>query len=141
MVQVDQSLQDCFVVQIVRPAVSVEYGGVQVVVNLLQHRHDTLLVNRFIFRRQRFTGPQLFQHVVHASHRQLRMLFLLSLPMSVKLLGKIANAFLGGVVGGGKRERVEASRSRVSRTALQSSRSSVGDQFGSRIPPIHDIVR
>jgi hypothetical protein len=56
-----------------RPVVRLEHRRVQVVVNLLKDGHESLFVNRLVFVRQRLAGPQLFEHVIHARHRQLRM--------------------------------------------------------------------
>lgn len=49
MVQVDQSLEDFFVFQVMWPAVSVEDSSVEVVVDLLEHRHEPLFVYRLLF--------------------------------------------------------------------------------------------
>ena len=66
---------------------------------LAQHRHQALLVERAFLGRQRVAGAQLFEHVVHAGEGQLGVLGLLALAVGVELLGEIADA--GGLRGGG----------------------------------------
>ena len=59
--------------------------------NLPQHAHEPLLMNRLLLRRQFFTRPQLLQHVIHPGHRQLGMQLLLTLAMGVELLAEVTD--------------------------------------------------
>ena len=92
MVQRHQAGENFFVAQIDRPAIGLGHGGIEFVVNLPQHGNQPLLVNFLLFLGERFACTQLFQHVVHAGHRQLRMQFLLTFAMGIELFAKVANA-------------------------------------------------
>ena len=93
-VERDQTFENLFVGQRDRPAVRLEHRRVQVVVNLFQDGDESLFVDRSLFVRQRLASPQLFEHVVHVRHRQLRMLTLLPLPVRVQLLRQFRQCFL-----------------------------------------------
>ena len=98
-----------------RPAVGGEHGGVEVIVQLPQHRHQARVVNLLLFRVQGFAGAELLQDVIHARQRQARMLRLHSLAVRVQLFGDLANAVLCRCIAGWERERVEAAGVVVSR--------------------------
>ena len=78
--------------QQVGPTVGTKHGRVEFVVNLAQHRHQSLLVDDAFFRAQRFTAAQLVQHVVHAGEREFRMRGLLAFAVGVEVFGEGADA-------------------------------------------------
>ena len=88
--------------------------------DLPQHRHQALVVNRPIFGGQFLPRPQLLQHVVHVRKRELRVQRLLPLAMRVELLAKVANA--GGLRGRavGKGEGIKTRKVLVTWSILQS---------------------
>jgi hypothetical protein len=83
--------------QQVGPPIGFEHGGVEVVVQLAQHRHQSLLVDGALLRAQRLARAQLLQHVVHPGQSQAGMRGLLALAVGVQFLGQAANA-LGRVL-------------------------------------------
>ena len=63
MVEGDETLEDLLIGQSRRPAVGIEDGGVEVVVDLLQDRDEALLMDDAVFFSERLAGAELFQDV------------------------------------------------------------------------------
>ncbi len=78
----------------IAPAIGVEHGAVEFVVQRLEHCDQPVLVDHYLFRVERFAGFQLFEHVVHTGQREVGVLRLLALAVRVELFGEIANAGL-----------------------------------------------
>jgi hypothetical protein len=106
----------------VAPAVGVEHGGVEFVVQGLQHADQALLVDGFFLGAERFAAAQFFEHVVHAGQRQRGVGFLLALAVGVELFGEVADA--GGLLfgGGGEGEGLEAAGFVVARAVFRVGR-------------------
>jgi hypothetical protein len=75
-------------------------------VNLLQHRHQPLLVDLAVLGRQLLAGAELLQHVVHVGDRQPRVRRLLPLAVGVERPAEFADALLLHVAAVGKRKRI-----------------------------------
>ena len=102
-----------------RPAVGVEDGRVEIVVELSEHGHQALLVDDLVLGRERLARAKLFEHVVRAGDGEIRMPGLLALPMGVELFGEGADAALLSLRQDRKRERIEAGDVTPTRTILQ----------------------
>lgn len=93
----------------VGPAVGLEHGGVQLVVDLAQERDEALVVEGFLFGVQGRPGAELFEDIVKAGERELGMLLLLPLAVGIQSLAEFADALLQGAFGEvGEWEGVEA---------------------------------
>ena len=95
-VQRDEALEDLLVGEVVRPAVGVEDGGVEVVVDLLQDRDEPLLVDDPLLRRQRLARPELLEDVVHPGDREVGVERLLALAVRVEGFAEGADAGRSG---------------------------------------------
>ena len=91
VVEGDEALEDLLVGQSRGPAVGVEDGGVEVVMDLLQDGDEPLLVDDAVFFGERLAGAELFQHVVYAGKCEIQILNLLMLAMRVEGFTKIAD--------------------------------------------------
>ena len=120
-VQRHQAFQNLFVAEVVRPAVGIEDGGVQIVVQLLEHRHQALLVDDLVLGRERLARAQLFEHVVHAGDGEIGMRGLLAFAVGVEFFCEGANTLLAAVGTGRERKGIEAGSLGVSRTVFQGS--------------------
>ena len=81
----------------------------------LQHRHQAVLVDHFLFGGECRAGLQFLQHVIHAGQREIGVLRLLALAMRVELFGEIADAGFQRRINVGKWKRLEASSLVVAR--------------------------
>ena len=82
----------------VGPAVGLQHGAVQLVVQALEHTRQAQGVNRFVLGAQRLAAAQLRQHVVERGQRHLGVRRLSGLAVGVDLLGQAAD--LGAQFGG-----------------------------------------
>ena len=92
VVEGDEPGEDFFVGEVGGPAVGVGDGGVEVVVDLAEDGDEALLVDVLFLCGERLAGAELFEDVVHAGHRQLRMQLLLTFAMGVELFAELADA-------------------------------------------------
>ena len=76
----------------VGPAVGQQHGGVQLVVQALEHAHQAVFVDDLFLGRQRLAAAQLLQHVVNRRERDVGMGGLLGLTVGVDLLRQRADA-------------------------------------------------
>lgn len=87
------------------PAVGLENGGVEVVVDLLEQGDETLLVDNFVFVGERLFFAELFENVIYPGEGEVGMFRLARFAVGVKALAKVADAgfeFAFGDVGEGK---------------------------------------
>jgi hypothetical protein len=94
--------------QQIAPAIGIEHGCIDLVVQLAQHRDQAMLVDHPLLRGQRLAAAQLVQHVVHAGEGDVGVGGLLALAVGVELFGLGANAGLLFIIGDGEREGLEA---------------------------------
>ncbi len=99
-----EPLQDFVVGERDRPAVGVEHGHVEVVVDLSEHADEAIVVDFLVLGREGFARTQLFEDVVHPRDRQPRMRRLLLLAVGVEGLAEFADCLLLGLGRGGKWE-------------------------------------
>ena len=70
---------------------SATYCEVEFVVQLLEHRHQSLFVNDLLFRGEHFARFQFLQHVLKAGECQVWMLRLLAFAVLIEFLCDRAN--------------------------------------------------
>ncbi|MDF1850050.1 MAG: hypothetical protein P1U85_04390 [Verrucomicrobiales bacterium] len=80
------------------PAVGVEDGFVEIVVDLLEDGDEALVVDVAFLVGQGFPGAELFEDVVDPRQGQVGMELLLPLAMRVETFAEVADALSGGGV-------------------------------------------
>ena len=89
----------------VGPTVGFQHGGIQLVVDLAEQGDEALVVDGFLFGVQRLAGAELFEDIVKASEREVRMLLLLPLAVRIEAFAEFADAsFQGGFFKSGEWE-------------------------------------
>jgi len=85
-------LKDVVITQLKWPAVGVGHGCVEIIVNLLQDRHQALLVDDLLLVGQRLAGAKFLKHVIDAVRASVGYWACLAFAVSIKLLRKRADA-------------------------------------------------
>ena len=109
-VKADQMRQQGVGIEAGRQAIGLQYGGIEFVMQFLQHADQALGVDGFFLERQNpfvLSLSKDFKHVVHARQREAGMRRLLALAVFIDLLGQLCDAFAqagreAGVFVGGK---------------------------------------
>jgi hypothetical protein len=114
----------------VLPAIGGQHRGVQVVVDLAQDGHQTLLVDDLVLGTQGLAVTELLQDVVHAGQGQPRVQGLTGLAVGVQLLGQLADTFLFWPVRGRKRKGLEAAGLVVARIVADAQAATGGQGPG-----------
>jgi len=93
-VEGDEVFEDLLVGDVVGPAVGVEDGGVEVVVDLLEGGDEGAVVVVAIFVGEGLPGAELFEQVIHAGDGDVGMGSLHLLAMGIEAIAHIANILI-----------------------------------------------
>lgn len=103
-----EPLQEALVVESARPAVGVEHGRVEGVVQLTQDAHQAEFMDDVLLLRQGLAGPQLGHDIVHPRQGELRVGRLPALSVDIEALSQRPHRCGMGFRRCRERERVEA---------------------------------